>query len=481
MEHPPETQRDEGYKYEWIKQSIGDAIDSGALSAGDRVPSLRVMSRKSQLSITTVMRAYLDLEQEGRIESRPQSGFYVRRKQRELAAPRTSNPDLKPTRLDSLDFHFEIMNAMVDTAIVPLGAATPAAELLPLAELTKRLRQVGALHKDAYGYEELVGNRKLRAQIAYHMLETGMNVHMDDIIITNGASEALYLALAVLAGPGSTVAVESPCYFGYLHILETLGIATLEIPTDPETGVDIDALEQAFDLYDVKACILQPNYNNPFGSLTPDAKKQRLADLFAARGVTLIEDDIVGDLPFAGPRPRTIASFKPELEAIYISSFSKTLSPGLRIGWIYSKALHSDLHRRKMAISMNTNRPAQLALADYLAGGRYAKHLKNYRAHCRRQVNQIAAAVEKFFPEKTRLSDPKGGFLLWTVLPERIDSDRLYRAALAEGIGIAPGSIFTSQNRYRNCIRLSCGHPYSASIEAALKRLGELATASVGD
>lgn len=470
----------DSYKYEWIKRTITDAIDSGALSVGDRVPSLRAMSNKSQVSISTIMRAYLDLEIEGRIESRPQSGFYVRRKTRELLAPRTSEPDLKPTSLDSFNFHFDILNAMADAKIVPLGAATPAPDLLPIAELKKLLRQAGTAVENAYGYEELAGNRKLRAQIAYHMLEAGINAHMDDIIITNGGSEALYMALSTVADRGDTVAVESPCYFGYLHILKTLGISILEIATDPGTGVDVGALSQAFDRYDVKACILQPNFNNPFGCLTTNEKKRRLAELFAERKIPLIEDDTVGDLPFNRERPRTITSYDPSIDSMYISSFSKTLSPGFRIGWIYGSRYREELLRSKMAISMNTNRPAQIALANYLAGGRYVKHLKSYVTQCRKQVDSVSAAVEKFFPKDTRLTSPEGGFLLWAVLPEEINTDILYQRALAEDIGIAPGSIFTSQKRYRNCIRLSCAHPYSGKIECALKKLGELAEKAKG-
>ncbi len=473
-----EQQTDEGYKYESVIRNIGVAIETGALLPGDRLPSLRAMSRKSRVSISTVMKAYLDLEAEGRIEARPQSGFYVRRRLREIPAPRVSNPELQPTRVDSFNFHFDVLNAMADTSIIPLGAATPSPELLPVAELTRIARQTANSHENAYGYEEVAGNKKLRAQIAFHMLEAGISAHMDDIIITHGGTEALYLALSALAGPGDTVAVESPCYFGYLQILETLGIYALEIPTDPETGVDVERLSQALDSYPVKACILQPNFNNPFGCLTPDDKKLELAELFAARNVPLIEDDIVGDLPFSGVRPRAIGSFADNGSSIFISSFSKMLAPGFRIGWIWAKDHRPALLKRKMAVSMNSNRPAQLTLAEYLAAGRYGKHLKGYAAKCKKQVGLVSAAVARFFPENTRLTRPEGGFLLWAVLPEEIDTDTLYYQALAEGIGIAPGSLFTSQRRYRNCIRLSCAHPYSDRLESALKRLGELAEES---
>ncbi len=475
MVNPQGLVADNGYKYEAVIRNIGVAIESGALLPGDRLPSLRAMSRKSRVSISTVMKAYLDLESEGRIEARPQSGYYVRHCFQDIPAPRISNPELHPTRVDSFNFHFNVLNAMADTSIVPLGAATPAPELLPVAELTRIARQTANSHENAYGYEEVAGNKKLRAQIAFHMLEAGINAHMDEIIITHGGTEALYLALSTLAGPGDTVAVESPCYFGYLQILEDLGIYALEIPTDPQTGIDVEKLSRALDAYPVKACILQPNFNNPFGCLTPDDKKRELAELFAARNVPLIEDDIVGDLPFSGLRPRAINSFVDRGNSIYIASFSKMLAPGFRIGWLWARNHRPALLRRKMAVSMNSNRPAQLTLAEYLAAGRYGKHLKSYALKCKKQVGLVSAAVARFFPASTRLTRPEGGFLLWAVLPEEVDSDKLYSRALAEGIGIAPGSIFTSQQRYRNCIRLSCAHPYSAKIEFALKRLGELA------
>ncbi len=475
METHPSVQTDDGYKYELVKRNITSAIDNGVLLSGDRIPSLRAMSRKSQVSVSTVMKAYLDLEMEGRVESRPQSGFYVRNKIRIFPAPQISNPELKPTPVDSFHFHFDILNAMAETNIVPLGAATPSPEFLPVAELTRLIRQASLSHENPYGYEEIPGNRKLRAQIAYHMLEAGVSAHLDDIIITNGGSEALYIALSTLAGPGDTVAVESPCYFGYLHILETLGISALEIPTDPNIGVDIGALSKALETYKIKACILQPNFNNPFGCLTPDKKKQQLSELFSSHNIPLIEDDIVGDLPFSGVRPHAITSFPNNGNIIYISSFSKMLAPGFRIGWIHSGYHRDALLKSKMAVSLNSNRPAQLALANYLSTGRYSKHLKNYTVKCRKQVDLVSSAVEKFFPTNTRLTRPEGGFLLWAVMPKDINTDILYAKALAEGIGIAPGSIFTSQNRYRNCIRLSCAHPYSDKIEFSLKRLGELA------
>ena len=478
MTNPQGQVAGDGYKYESVIRNIGVAIETGALLPGDRLPSLRAMSSKSRVSISTVMKAYLELESEGQIEARPQSGYYVRHRFRDIPAPRISNPELQPMRVDSFNFHFDVLNAMADTSIVPLGAATPAPELLPVAELTRIARQIANSHENAYGYEEVSGNKKLRAQIAFHMLEAGISAHMDEIIITHGGTEALYLALSTLAGPGDTVAVESPCYFGYLQILEDLGIYALEIPTDPETGVDIEKLSQALDSHPVKACILQPNFNNPFGCLTPDDKKRALAKLFAARNVPLIEDDIVGDLPFSGVRPRAINSFADGENSIFISSFSKMLAPGFRIGWIWTRNHRPALLRRKMAVSMNSNRPAQLTLAEYLAAGRYGKHLKSYAQKCKKQVGLVSAAVGRAFPENTRLTRPKGGFLLWAVLPEEIDTDILYDKALAEGIGIAPGSIFTSQKRYRNCLRISCAHPYSERIESALKRLGELAAES---
>ena len=468
----------DSYKYEVVKGHIVSAIESGALLPGDRVPSLRDMSKKSQMSISTVMKAYFELEIEGRLESRPQSGFYVRTHSRGISAPQISTPELKPTRLDSFQFQINVLNAMAVANIVPLGAAVPSPDLLPVAELTRLFRQTVNAHENAYGYEEIQGNRKLRAQIAYHMLEAGISAHLDDVIVTNGGTEALYLTLSTLVGPGDTVAVESPCYFGYLHILETLGINVLEIPTHPETGIKIEALRQAIDSYEIKVCILQPNFNNPFGCLTPDARKNEIAELLSSRNISLIEDDIVGDLSFSGARPHAITACSNKIDSFYISSFSKTLAPGFRIGWIYSRNRGDELLKRKMGVSMNTNRPAQLTLEAYLSAGRYGKHLKNYASQCKKQVGLVTAAVAKYFPENTRLTRPEGGFLLWVVLGEDINTDIFYSKALADGIGIAPGSIFTSQKRYRNCFRLSCTHPYSNKIDRALQRLGELAQES---
>ncbi len=220
--------------------------------------------------------------------------------------------------------------------------------------------------------------------------------------------------------------------------------------------------------------LLVPNASNPLGGIMPDENKRRLAKLTAERGVAVIEDDVYGDLHFGSERPWPIKAFDQAGNVMLCSSFSKCLSPALRVGFVAAGRYRSQLALQKTITSGATNPISQLVLAEYLESSACERHLRGLRRAYRQQVDAMRAAVTRHFPAATRLTEPQGGFVLWVELTEDIDATALYERALAAGVAYVPGELFSASGMYRNCLRLNCGNPHTPEIEEAVRRLGRL-------
>ena len=468
---------DEAFLYEQLASSISKLIDVGTLKPGDRLPSVRKFSKKRGVSISTVLQAYRHLEDCCLVEARPQSGFYVRPQVRNRPTePTISDPPLAATEVEVSELVMKVLESVADPTVVPLGAAIPSPDLLPTARLNRTLatvaRQAGS---EINTYLLPQGYEPLRQEIARRALDWGCSLSRDDFLITCGCLQALSLCLRAVARAGDTIAVESPAYFGVLQLLESLHMKTLEIPTCPRDGIDVEALERAIEQRAVKACLVTPNFHNPLGSLMPDAAKKALVDLCARHAVPLIEDDLYGDLYFEPPRPKSLKAYDRTHNVLQCSSFSKTLAPGYRIGWVAPGRFMKEVRRAKLASTISTAAPLQMAMAEFLRQGSYDRHMRTLRRAFANNLERMTQAVGEYFPEGTRATRPTGGFVLWVELPETVDAFRLQRAALKHQISIAPGPIFSATGRYDHCIRLSGGYPWSGRIEQALQTLGRLA------
>jgi DNA-binding transcriptional MocR family regulator len=342
--------------------------------------------------------------------------------------------------------------------------------------MTRVLRQ----HGDAVGaYAFPPGHIALRRQIAKRMTELGCPVDPDALVITNGCQEALGLALRALTQPGDVVAIESPTFYGLLQVIEALGLKALEIPTHPHDGISIEALEFALQQWPVRACIVSPNFSNPLGSAMSTARKRALVDLLGQKNIPLIEDDVYGDLGFDGARPGIAKTFDND-GVVYCSSFSKTLTPGLRIGWIAAGRYQAQIEYHKYVLNLAAPTAPQLAVAELLERGGYDRYLRQARRDYATAVARMIGAVEMYFPDGTRVTQPQGGFVIWVEFPTAIDGNILYQQALTHGISIAPGTMFSATGRYRNFIRLNCAVPWDTRTEKAIVRLGQLASAMLG-
>jgi len=253
-----------------------------------------------------------------------------------------------------------------------------------------------------------------------------------------------------------------------------MGMLAVEIDTDPVTGLNIDALEEAFDTMDIKAVMASPNTSNPLGCQMPEERKRELVNLLAERDIPLIEDDVYGSVYFGDKPPRPAKSYDLNNIVLSCSSFSKTLAPGHRVGWVTAGRYHKKFLQFKQAWSSATSSINQLALAEFLSSGQYDRHLVRLRVAMREQVERGRFMIAKNFPEGTRISHPHGGNVLWVEMPEGCDCIDIFNRALEQSIAITPGILFSATRRFKNHIRINCGSPWNQETEGALKTLGKI-------
>jgi DNA-binding transcriptional MocR family regulator len=453
-------------------------ISTGALRTHDRIPSVRSMSRAAKVSVSTVVQAYVHLENIGLIEARPQSGFYVRPANAHALPPprpkiaRSRRPTTVATEV--LDTCRE---ALMRKDVLPLNGAFTSPTLYPNQRLNNLVREVLRDHPMNAG--ELLlppGLEELRRQIAKRMALGGAPVDPSHVVITGGTMDAITLSLQVLCRAGDTVLVESPTYFGLLQSIEHLSLRVVEAPNHPVLGIDVDAVRHIARTTKLAAAVLMPNFNNPTGSLTPDASKREIVEILTGLDVPIIEDDIYGDLHYGSSRPSSMRAFDDAGLVISCGSVSKTIALGYRIGWAVSPQFHADLARAKFFSSVACPTLQQLVLARYYASGGYDRYLRRVRTALATSTQQFMEAIARYFPNGTRVARPAGGVVLWVELPRNVDGTELFRTALASRIGIAPGLVFSAKADYRNFIRLSCGLPWTPTLERALDKLGRLVT-----
>ncbi|WP_374461920.1 PLP-dependent aminotransferase family protein [Chryseobacterium taeanense] len=460
--------------YQKIACALEEKIRNGTLKTGDKIPSLRMLHREYGVSMTTAVQAYLELEAKGLIISRPQSGYYVSYQPAYLSVPSVSKPSggTEPIGVETLIS--KVYSTLSNKDVTRFSLGVPENELLPIAKLNKELvNATRNLQGSGTEYEEIQGNRKLRRDIARLTYTWNGNLNEDDIVTTAGAMNAISFGLMALTQKGDTIAVESPVYFGILQLAKSLGLKVVELPTHPVTGVEPDALKKV--LSKIKVCILVSNFNNPLGSCMPDEHKKEVVKILSEQGIPLIEDDLYGDVYFGNSRPKPCKVFDEEGLVLWSGSVSKTLAPGYRVGWLAPGKFKDKIVHQKLIHTVSSTTITQEAIANFLEKGRYEHHLRKLRSELHANSLQFARAVAEYFPEGSKISQPQGGFMLWVELDKRIDTKELYDLAIRQKISIAPGRMFSLQNQFNNCMRLSYGQRWSEQIDDKLKQLGRIA------
>ncbi|QDZ29225.1 PLP-dependent aminotransferase family protein [Noviherbaspirillum sp. UKPF54] len=457
------------------------AIKAGSLAQGERMPSVRSMMRLHGVSLSTALQTCRQLESAGWIEARPRSGYFVRGPER-VALPPPDEPDLlqPPDPAQYVGVHARVSEFIAQGRRHPvrvnLSGARAAPELYPAEPL--RAASVRALRRHP---EMLVratpagGNALFRSVLAKRAIAAGMVLSPDEVTVTHGCIEALNLALRAVSQPGDTIAVESPTFYGLLQILESLGLRALEIPTSASTGISLEALELAIQTYgNIKAAVVVPHFQNPLACLMPDAHKQRLVQLCARHAIALIEDDTYSELAEGDVPLTALKAWDHGGNVIHCASLHKTLAPGMRLGWMTAGRWQAKVAMLKYAQTRDNEEWSQIAAAEFMASSAYDRHLRRLRTALRRQRARMAQAIAAYFPLGTRLTMPDGGMTLWLELPHKLPAAQVFDAALAQGILVAPGLMFSNSNRFDHFLRINCGLPYSDDVDRAIRYLGRV-------
>lgn len=456
----------EGPLYRRLAEGFRQGITGGRYRPGERLPSVRQLSESLNLSLSTVNQALRLLEAEGWVEVRPQAGCYVTRQLPANDIPGTAPP---PVPVKRTELGLSLLREASQSDLTRLGATIPNPELLPTQDIRRHMQRL-ARENWPNRYDWPRGTPELRQQIARISLDAGVAVGADDVLLSAGCLDAIVACLRVLCREGDVVAVESPTFFGYLEVIEMLRLKALEIPSHPQTGMRLGVLRRALAEHPVKCVLVTPTFSNPQGALMSEDAKRELAGC----GVPVIENDISGELSYATPRPLAAKAWDTEGTVLYCSSFSKTLGPEWRVGWVAAGRYQADVERTLYYQNLGSSSLVRQALARYLASGAYAGAIRRARRSYARQAAQTYDILRRM-PGRVQL--PQGGKMLWVELP--CDALDIYRAARAQGISVTPGQLYSTGGWYDSCLRVNCSYG-GPEVESALRRLVQITFSAFG-
>lgn len=470
------------FLYENISEQLTSHIRSGSYRSGERLPSVRALSKLFGVSINTVIQSLRKLEMDGYVEIRERSGAFVCGSlPPDRTSPAVVHFPMLPVDVSLSEDILRYMEPHVSAGTLHLGIALPAAELMPVQRIMRLFREMTRRQPQAvWDYSHPNGMASFTRQLSHRSLHHEAPVAESDILVTNGCMEAIELALRTVTRRGDVVAVETPTYYGSLLALEVLQRRALEIPTHYRDGLCLYSLEQAFRRGQVKACLVSCNAQNPLGFSMSVERKRRLVELASRYQVPLIENDIWGDTVYSG-ESLPAKAFDRDGMVIYCSSFSKSLMPGLRLGWVAAGRFHGRLRELKQISSITTAAAPQMVVGRLMESGAYAQHLQQLRSRLQAQVRAMIEIVRQSFPSGTQVHEPQGGCVLWVRLPDKGDARALFERALECGIHVFPGSVFSAGSNHHDFLRLNAGNPVSPEIEAKLRSLGRLASSMLSN
>ena len=464
------------FLYQQVIEFIDYQQKTGILLPGDKLPSLRKLSRQFEISVPTVKQAYIELERQGRVCARPQSGYYLMaQRARTLKPMPTKWSHCAPATVQCRNMIEQVYEAVHIPNTVALGISNPIQANPPDKTLARLMRSVlSKVAEKAVSYGPVTGDAKLRMQLAFRYQEQGIVINSDEIVITNGAQEALSIALQCVAQRGDIIAVESPCFFGIIELIETLGMKALEIYTCTEEGVCLNDLTKAIKKHPIKACLFSSAINNPLGSMKTDVQRQALVSLLEKYDLPLIEDDVYSELYFTEKKPKPAQLYSEKGLVMTCSSFSKTAAPGYRIGWLLPGKFEEQAKRVKRAQSCSTPMLQQWTLNEYIQSGDYDRHLSVLRKKLIYNCERMRALIAEHFPSEVCISKPQGGSVLWLRCQSHVNTSEFFQEAIEQGVSFAPGIIFSMSGKYANYMRISFGVQWNEQVENAIQTLGSL-------
>ncbi|MBU2898235.1 PLP-dependent aminotransferase family protein [Vibrio hepatarius] len=452
-------------RYQQLAEQLKLQIETRVWRSGDKVPSVRMTSRNSSLSTSTVIQAYKLLEAQGWLVAKPQSGYFVT----SIMGRVTEESSVKATKPHFSDKLYEFLQSS-SHANVALGSAFPDPSLFPLQSINRHLASAGRKMSINSVVENMPpGNEALRRQIAQRYINHGLSVSHNDIVITSGAMEALNLSLQVVTHPGDTIVIEAPAFYGAIQAVERLGLKAIEVPVNLETGLCVNQFEKVVSQNDIKVCWIMPSFQNPTGTCLSYRKRQKIIELANQFDVVVVEDDVYSELYFGEQRPRPIKYWDKEDRVLLCGSFSKSLCPGYRVGWVVNQTFHERLQKAQLVSTLAGSLPVQEGIAHFLKYESFDKHLRKIRKELSNRQKILIQTINSYFPSNITVNRPSGGYFIWVELGAYIDTYRVYKKLQKNGISIAYGGLFSVKDQFQDCIRLNTSYPVTQELKETVR------------
>lgn len=461
--------------YRQLVIQLGELIRRGILPPGERLPPIRRVADELGLTRLTVQTAFAELQSQGLVESFVGRGTFVATPAEALAeAPAHAGARAQaPVAWLSQGLLAELTRDAEDTALLSFAQAYPAPETYPTRDFVRILHGVMG-DPSAWSYAPLQGEEALREQVSRLVLERGVASAPAHILITAGAQQGIDVALRALTQPGDVVLVEEPTYPGMIELAAQRGQRVVGVPMD-EHGLSLEALEEACERFRPALLYTIPTFHNPTGVSLPAERRQALLRIAHRYHLLVVEDDAYGFLGFEEPAPPPLKALDEWGQVVFITSFSKMLLPGLRLGaLIADPRLLPRLAAVKQSTDLVCSPVLQRGLASYLRQGLFARHLERIRPVYRERARAMLAGLAAALPPSCAWTHPAGGLSVWVTLPPGLDERDVYRAALARDIGVACGQVFFVQPQRQGHLRLSFGAYPPHQIERAMAVLGEV-------
>lgn len=471
--------------YQQIEGYLRQGILSGSLAAGTRLPASRQLARDLGVNRMTVENAYAELETEGLIYSRMGSGTYVLSLDPLLALPGKEpgapwplwqqSAELRALGAKSKSPEERFKKAARDLPQpISFASGIGDAHLFPAEDFRKVLQAV--MRRDgiaALDYGEPSGHAALRETITHILASQGLQTRAENVLITAGSQQALSLVTQLLLKPGDVILVESPTYSGALDLFRALDFEVVGVPVDGQ-GMRVEELEKLLQQFHPKLIYTIPNFHNPTGTCLSTPRRHQLITLADRYNLPILEDDFVGDLRYEGRTQPALKALDPGGRVIYVSTFSKILMPGLRVGFLVAEGpVYDCLVNFKRVNDLATSTLVQRALEAYVTVGRYQSHLHRSCQIFRKRRDAMISAIRRYLPAEVHFTPPQGGLFIWLQLPENLSSEKLLSLAYEEGTAFAQGnSFFPDGLAGKYWLRLNFAAQPPDQIGEGVKRLG---------
>ncbi|WP_286857371.1 MULTISPECIES: PLP-dependent aminotransferase family protein [Sphingobacterium] len=462
------------YKFEVFTTKIEKNIREGIFKPGHKLPSVREIREQYHISISTVQNGYEHLMINGLVESVPKSGYYVSNSLETGYKPvRTKH---RPIVRDAIfKNHLALTTSLrMGRKISEFNVAAPGDLMVPQKLLLRTMQQV--IREQGAGllrYYPSDGLPMLKDNIVKRAASYQTIINLNELMVTDGALQALYIALATVCNTGDVIAVESPCVFSILEVIRVLKLKVIEIPIDPKNGFDTDFFRKACQKNTVKAIIVTPNFHNPTGIILTDDQKIMLLAIALQYNVAIIENDIYGDLHFQGHRPTTIKRFDESGLVLSYSSYAKTLAPGIRLGWLSAGKFIARAEQIKFALGSTVSPLYQETVNRLLSGSTYDRHVRAFRMQLAKNTYFAINLIATHFPERTYITTPSGGYNLWVKMPDETDMGYFYSQCEKIGVRFTPGYTFSFSDTFDKYFRVVIADSFSPKRIEAIKLVGQ--------